>query len=220
MYNVLDRLLWGDIVKDEQIMQDNGGNLQPEQKDNGTTKTVLGYIHDLVYLLGAILVVFLILFRVVVVSGPSMQNTLVDGDYLLLIGKPFYTQPARGDIIVAAKDSYGNGTPIIKRIIATEGQVVDIDFETGTVTVDGEVLVEPYIKNPTTMFEGTVFPLLVEPGCVFVLGDNRGNSKDSRDPVIGLIDTREIIGKAILLFLPGTDGGNIERDYSRIGVLP
>lgn len=220
MYNVLDRLLWGDIVKDEQIMQDNGGNLQPEQKDNGTTKTVLGYIHDLVYLLGAILVVFLILFRVVVVSGPSMQNTLVDGDYLLLIGKPFYTQPARGDIIVAAKDSYGNGTPIIKRIIATEGQVVDIDFETGTVTVDGEVLVEPYIKNLTTRFEGTVFPLLVEPGCVFVLGDNRGNSKDSRDPVIGLIDTREIIGKAILLFLPGTDGGNIERDYSRIGVLP
>ena len=220
MYNVLDRLLWGDIVKDEQIMQDNGGNLQPEQKDNGTTKTVLGYIHDLVYLLGAILVVFLILFRVVVVSGPSMQNTLVDGDYLLLIGKPFYTQPARGDIIVAAKDSYGNGTPIIKRIIATEGQVVDIDFETGTVTVDGEVLVEPYIKNLTTRFEGTVFPLLVEPGCVFVLGDNRENSKDSRDPVIGLIDTREIIGKVILLFLPGTDGGNIERDYSRIGVLP
>ena len=201
-------------------MQDNSGNPQPAQKENSTTKTVLGYAHDLVYLLGAILVAFLILFRVVIVSGPSMQDTLVDGDYLLLIGKPFYTNPARGDIIVAAKDSYGNGTPIIKRIIATEGQVVDIDFQNSIVSVDGEVLDEPYIKTPTTMFEGTEFPLLVEPGCVFVLGDNRGNSKDSRDPVIGQIDTREIIGKAVLLFLPGTDGGNIERDYSRIGVLP
>ena len=207
-------------MKDEQIMQDNSGNPQPAQKENSTTKTVLGYAHDLVYLLGAILVAFLILFRVVIVSGPSMQDTLVDGDYLLLIGKPFYTNPARGDIIVAAKDSYGNGTPIIKRIIATEGQVVDIDFQNSIVSVDGEVLDEPYIKTPTTMFEGTEFPLLVEPGCVFVLGDNRGNSKDSRDPVIGQIDTREIIGKAVLLFLPGTDGGNIERDYSRIGVLP
>jgi len=64
------------------------------------------------------------------------------------------------------------------------------------------------------------FPVKVEPGCVFVMGDNRMNSKDSRDPIIGQIDKREILGKAILLFLPGTDGGNIDRDYSRIGVLP
>ena len=206
-------------MNEENMIQENSETPLPERKEGTITKTILGYIHDLVYLLGAILVVFLILFRVVVVSGPSMQDTLVDGDYLLLIGKPFYTQPAQGDIIVAAKDSYGNGTPIVKRIIATEGQVVDIDFDAGIVTVDGQILEEPYIKNLTTRFEGTVFPLKVEPGCVFVLGDNRMNSKDSRDPVIGLIDTREIIGKAILLFVPGTDGGNVERDYSRIGAL-
>ena len=114
-------------------------------------------------------------------------------------------QIKEGDIIVAAKDSYGNGTPIVKRIIATEGQVVDIDFETGMVTVDGEILNEPYIKSLTKMSEGVVFPLKVEEGCVFVMGDNRMNSKDSRDPVIGLIDEREILGKAIVLFLPGTD---------------
>ena len=144
---------------------------------------------------------------------------MIDGDYLLLVGKPFYTQPAQGDIIVAAKDSYGNGTPIVKRIIATEGQVVDIDFESGVVSVDGKTLDEPYIKNLTKLSEGMVFPLKVEEGCVFVMGDNRMNSKDSRDPVIGLIDKREILGKAIVLFLPGTDGGNNERDYSRIGVL-
>ena len=192
---------------------------QPEQEKSSISKSILGYVKDLVYLLAAILVLFLICFRVVVVSGPSMQNTLIDGDYLLLIGKPFYTQPAQGDIIVAAKDSYGNGTPIVKRIIATEGQVVDIDFETGVVTVDGVTLDEPYIKNLTKLSEGMVFPLKVDEGCVFVMGDNRMNSKDSRDPVIGLIDKREILGKAIVLFLPGTDGGNVERDYTRIGAL-
>ena len=193
---------------------------QPSQEKNGATKSVLGYVRDLVFLLGAILIVFLIFFRVVVVSGPSMQNTLVDGDYLLLIGRPFYTKPAQGDIVVIAKDSYGNGTPIVKRIIATEGQVVDINFGTGEVSVDGVVLDEPYIKSLTMRSEGMIFPLKVEPGCVFVMGDNRMNSMDSRDPVIGLVDKREILGKAILLFLPGTDGGNVERDYSRIGVLP
>lgn len=211
-------MLRGDFVEDGKNVQDNNGNLSGREEHN-ITKTILGYVHDLVYLLGVILVVFLILFRVVVVSGPSMQNTLIDGDYLLLVGKPFYTQPAQGDIIVAAKDSYANGTPIVKRIIATEEQVVDIDFDTGVVTVDGKALTEPYIKNPTTMFEGMQFPLKVAPGCVFVMGDNRMNSKDSRDPVIGQIDTREILGKAIVLFLPGTDGGKIDRDYSRIGVL-
>ena len=204
---------------EDKNLQDNKETIQLEEK-NSISKSVLGYLRDLVYLLGAILIIFLVFFRVVVVSGDSMKDTLVDGDYLLLVGKSFYTQPEQGDIIVIAKDSYGNGTPIVKRIIATEGQVVDIDFETGEVSVDGVPLVEPYIKNLTKHFEGVTFPVPVEPGCVFVLGDNRMNSKDSRDPIIGQIDEREILGKAILLFLPGTDGGNIDRDYSRIGVLP
>lgn len=203
----------------EENLNENMEIKQPAQESSGISKNVLGYVRDLVYLLGTILIVFLICFRVVVVSGPSMQDTLVDGDYLLLLGKPFYTQPQQGDIIVAAKDSYGNGTPIVKRIIATEGQVVDINFESGTVTVDGKNLDEPYIKNLTKRFEGIQFPLKIDPGCVFVMGDNRMNSMDSRDPVIGQIDTREILGKAVILFLPGTNGGSIERDYSRIGVV-
>ena len=205
------------MEEDKQLKENNES--QSKEREGNLSRSILGYVRDLVYLLGVILVAFLIFFRVVVVSGPSMQNTLVDGDYLLLIGKPFYTEPAQGDIIVAAKDSYGGGTPIVKRIIATEGQVVDIDFETGAVMVDGKILDEPYIKNLTKLSEGLVFPLKVEEGCVFVMGDNRMNSKDSRDPVIGLIDTREILGKAVILFLPGTDGGKIDRDYSRIGVL-
>ena len=205
-------------MKDEETLQNSESNSAGDQK-NGVTKAILGYLHDLVYLLAGILIIFLIFFRVVVVSGPSMQNTLVDGDYLLLISKVFYSQPTQGDIIVAAKDSYGNGTPIVKRIIATEGQVVDIDFETGVITVDGQILEELYIKNLTTNPQGTVFPLRVEEGCVFVLGDNRMNSKDSRSPVIGQIDKREILGKAVFLFFPGTDQGNLERDFSRIGAL-
>lgn len=207
-------------MEDDKYLPEEDMNAQQKQEKTSVSKTILGYVRDLVSLLGAILLIFLIFFRVVVVSGPSMQNTLIDGDYLLLIGKPFYTQPARGDIVVAAKESYGNGTPIVKRIIATEGQVVDIDFETGVVMVDGKPIDEPYIKSLTKLFEGEVFPQKVKDGCVFVMGDNRMNSKDSRDPIIGQIDKREILGKAVVLFLPGTDGGNVERDFSRIGVLP
>ena len=67
--------------------------------------------------------------------------------------------------------------------------------------------------------EGMAFPILVEKGCYFVLGDNRNNSKDSRHPDIGLVDRREILGKAILLVLPGTDDGMVPRDYGRIGAI-
>ena len=79
------------------------------------------------------------------------------------------------------------------------------------------MLKEVYISSPTTNSEGIQFPLVVEEGCVFVLGDNRIRSKDSRSDEIGLIDKREILGKAIFLLLPGTDDGTRERDFSRIG---
>ena len=185
----------------------------------GFTKTVLLYLHDLVYLLGVILLLLLLLFRVVVVSGSSMNPTLIGGDYLLLISSPFYGSVEYGDIVVASKDSFENGEPIIKRVIATEGQTVDIDFDEGIVYVDGIALQEDYINDPTTLDEGMLFPLVVKEGCVFVLGDNRGRSQDSRSPLIGLIDTREILGKAFFLFLPGIDADTKTRDFSRIGGL-
>ncbi len=181
------------------------------------TKTVLLYLHDLVYLLSVILLVLLLLFRIVVVSGSSMVPTLVDGDYLLLLSTPLYNSPEYGDIIVASKDSFREGEPIIKRVIATEGQTVDIDFTSGTVYVDGVALDEPYINNLTTLDEGTKLPLVVEEGCVFVLGDNRGRSEDSRSPAIGQIDKREILGKALFLFLPGMGEQMNVRDFGRIG---
>jgi signal peptidase I len=83
--------------------------------------------------------------------------------------------------------------------------------------VDGVALDEPYVYSPTTNPQGMVFPLVVDDGCIFVMGDNRGRSMDSRDPEIGLIDKREVLGKAILLILPGKDGER--RDFSRFGVI-
>lgn len=181
--------------------------------------TILAYLHDLVYLLATLIVVFLLLFRVVVVSGTSMNNTLYNGDYVLLLNNLFYHEPKYGDIIVACKESFDNGAPIVKRVIATEGQTVDIDFEKGIVYVDGVALEEDYTMTATNVYEGVQFPLVVEEGHLFVMGDNRNGSKDSRSPEIGLVDKREVIGKVCLLFLPGTNTASAPRDFDlgRIG---
>ena len=181
-------------------------------------RNVIAYLHDFVSILSGILLVILLLFRVVVVSGPSMKNTLFHGDYIILLSNTLYNEPKQGDIIVASKDSFKDGEPIIKRIIATEGQQVDIDFNKGIVYVDGVALDEPYTRTGTNMQEGVYFPLTVEEGCVLVMGDNRNESKDSRNPEIGMIDEREILGKAIFLLFPGVSDDQ-SRHFNRIGVL-
>ncbi len=186
-----------------------------EQEKPDVHKSILMYVHDLLYLL-AILIVASLLLRVVVVSGTSMTNTLQNGDYLMVLSNVFYREPKQGDIIVASKESFDNGAPIIKRVIATEGQEVRIDFGKGIVYVDDVALEEPYIRNLTTLQEGVKFPLVVDEGCIFVLGDNRNGSKDSRNPEIGLIDKREVLGKAFFLFFPGLNDGTNERDFGRI----
>ena len=188
-------------------------------KGQSSGLSFLEYLHDIVYILGLILLIFTFCMRVVIVSGSSMFSTLVDGDYLLLLSKIFYSEPKQGDVVVLNRESFHEDQPIIKRIIATEGQTVDIDFVTGTVYVDGQALVEPYINNLTTNSEGMVFPLTVEENCIFVLGDNRQVSKDSRNPEIGLVDEREILGKAIFLYLPGTHYGSHPMDFDRIGAI-
>ena len=182
---------------------------------------MLLYLHDLIYMLSVIMIVFLLLFRMVVVSGSSMYSTLWDGDWLLVLSNAFYHNPEKGDIIIASKESYNAGEPIVKRVIATEGQKVDIDFEAGIVYVNDQALEEDYTYTMTNIEEGMEFPLIVSEGCVFAMGDNRNRSRDSRYPDIGLIDKREILGKAVFLIYPGVGeapyGG--PRDYDRIGVL-
>ena len=168
-------------------------------------------LKDLFYVLAIFMVIYMLFFRVVVVIGSSMYQTLHHGDRLLLVSSTFYREPQQGDIIVASKKSFSNGECIVKRVIATEGQVVDIDFQNGIVYVDGVALEEDYVYTKTTLFEGETFPLTVEENHVFVLGDNRDNSKDSRNPQIGQIDQREILGKAFFLLSSEDKDGWMER---------
>jgi len=180
---------------------------------------VLGYLRDIVYLLAAVMLVFSFFVRFIIVSGDSMYSTLVDGDYLVLLNSHFCGELEQGDIVVAGMERFRNGEAIVKRVIATEGQVVDIDFEEGVVYVDGIALDEPYTFTATNLSSGMVFPLVVEDDHLFLMGDNRNGSLDSRDPSIGQVDRREILGKAVFLLFPGTDGGAIPPDLSRIGGL-
>ena len=178
------------------------------------------YLHDIVYMLVIVMLLLMLFFRVIVVDGPSMERTLLNGDYMLLVSNLFYKEPQYGDVVVVSKQAYDNGKPIVKRVIATEGQTVDIDFEAGIVSVDGVPLDEPYTKTLTTLKEGAAFPQTVEPGCVFIMGDNRNNSKDSRSVQIGQVDKREVLGKVVCLAFPGTGmDGNEPRDFSRIGAV-
>ena len=180
-------------------------------------QNVVLYLHDLLYMMLFMIAAFLIAFRIIVVSGSSMYNTLLDGDYILLLSNVFYHDPQYGDIVVASKESFDDGKPIIKRVIATEGQMVDIDFAQGIVYVAGVALQEGYTYTPTNVEEGMQFPLIVDNGCVFLMGDNRNGSQDSRSTQIGLVDKRELLGKALFLMLPGTDPGALSPDYSRVG---
>ena len=130
-----------------------------ETEKSTESGSILEYLHDVVYILALLLVVFTFCMRVVIVSGSSMFSTLVDGDYLLLINRPLCGELERGDIVVASMERFKDGEPIVKRVIATEGQTVDIDFRAGVVYVDGEALTEDYIHTPTHLSEGLEFPL-------------------------------------------------------------
>ena len=192
-----------------------------DEESESFEKGIMLYLHDLIYLLAIVMIIFVLLFRIVIVSGSSMYSTLWDGDWLLVTGSILNQDPKFGDIIVASKDSFNSGEPIIKRVIATEGQTVDIDFNTGIVYVDGLPLEEDYTYTLTNVEEGIVFPITIADGCVFAMGDNRNGSRDSRDPSIGMIDKREILGKALFLLFPGAGDDRYpgEREFNRIGVL-
>ena len=165
-----------------------------------------------------ITLVFTFAVRMMGVSGPSMIPTLQDGDRLIVINAALCGTYRVGDIVIARKESFDE-KPIVKRVIATGGQTVDIDFDLGRVYVDGALLEEEYINDLTYLEEGTEFPLTVPEGSVFLMGDNRNHSSDSRDERLGPVDERLIIGKAVFLLFPGKDYLTEKRDLSRIGLL-
>ncbi len=174
------------------------------------------WVQALVCSVLAVVLLFSFVIRLIGVDGHSMVPTLQDGDRLLVLNSALCGDCEPGDIVVLRKESF-LPEPIVKRVIAVGGQVVDIDFGSGTVFVDGVRLHEEYISDKTFREEGTAFPLTVPEGSVFVLGDNRNHSNDSRDARLGTVDERYIIGRAVFLAFPGPDESTGERDYGRIG---
>ena len=161
-------------------------------------KEILEWYDALAVAVAVIALVFTFGLRVVQVDGHSMQPTLLNGERLLMtpLGSPDY-----GDVVIV--DSYiPYGKPLVKRVIGKAGDTMDIDFTAGIVYRNGEALDEPYTAEPTYLYESVDFPITVPDGCLFLMGDNRNNSTDSRDTRVGCVDERDIMGAAVLRVLP------------------
>ena len=222
---VVDSFIKRDEVKASEKLGVSGENLfysqrdydedmyfTPEVTDTKTHSKILRSVYDFLEMMAfvtiAIVLCFAFVFRLNIVEGPSMEKTLHTGEYLL-VSDLFY-EATPGDIVViqdmeAKSEAYR--TPIVKRVIAVGGQTVDIDFNTWTLTVDGEVVDESdyrYLSQrlPQSTTGYIDFPVTLEEGEVFVMGDNRYNSADSRLAAIGLIDERCIVGKVYARIFP------------------
>lgn len=169
---------------------------QVKTKKNNPVKDIYELLDSVIISAVCVLLIFTLLFRIFIVSGPSMDPTLADGERLI-VSNLFY-EPKQGDIICFY--SKYRDEVLVKRVIATEGQTVDLID--GLVYVDGKELDEDYIGNIDTNIRDVKMPHTVKEGCVFALGDNRSDSLDSRYNVIGDIDKNDILGKLILRLFP------------------
>ena len=190
--------------------------LEENKKAASSTKMELyDWVQCVVAALLCGILIFVFIGRVIGVDGTSMIPTLHHGDQVV-ISNLFFT-PKYGDIVVLKTESFGD-SPLVKRVIAVEGQTVDIDFVKGEVTVNGEVLQEDYIADLTTLREDFNGPVTVPPGCVFVMGDNRNASTDSRSERVGMVDKRNIFGKVYMILIPAEEA-NGGRYWGRIGLV-
>lgn len=182
----------------------------PEEKPRKTRimEEVFEYTETLALMFATMMLIFTFVARPATVDGHSMNPTLNDKERIV-ISRMFY-EPQYGDVVVIANTADKlDHKNLIKRIIAVQGQEVDIDFAAGEVIVDGKVLDEPYTLEPTYLEEGTVFPLIVPEGEVFVMGDNRNNSRDSRSPDVGTVNEEELVGRCLFRFIPFNKIGSI-----------
>lgn len=168
--------------------------------ENKFGKDVYELLESLAIAIVMVMLIFTFLFRVFVVKGPSMLHTLTEGDRVVA-SNLFYT-PSRGDVIIFSSD-YNNGEILVKRIIGITGDTIDI--KDGDVYVNGNVIHEPYLDAAMeTVQREVAFPLTVKENELFVMGDNRTVSLDSRSSLIGLADTRRVLGKVIFRMFPNT----------------
>ena len=166
------------------------------------------WLQSLISALLICVLVFVFVLRVMDVKGSSMVPTLHNGDKVLVSG--LFYEPSRGDIVVFKKDSYDDDKALVKRVIAVAGDVVNIDFENGIVYVNGEAAEEDYIDVLTHNKIDFIGPQTVPDNCLFVMGDNRNASTDSRDKRIGMVDKRLIVGKVLLVLYPFESFGGVE----------
>lgn len=176
------------------------------------SKSVVGcfeWMEALIPSIITVLLLFTFLFRIITVNGTSMLPNLQNG-YRLFVSCGD-TSLTRGDIIVIDAKATSLGDVLVKRVIATEGQTVNIDFQSGTVYVDGAAIDESaYLVNGITKDQYDVqFPQKVPDGCVFVLGDNRTVSEDSRFKAVGMINKRYVIGKVKCILTPFSEFGKL-----------
>ena len=185
------------------------------EQEQGTEETsfkqdLYYWMQALVMALTGLVLVFTLVGRVISVVGPSMQPTLHEGDVMLL--QTLGYKPKAGDVVVLRKDAF-MPDPIVKRVIATEGQHIQVDIPNNAVYVDGVQIDEPYINEPMEQVayldQGGVLDVVVPEGSIYVMGDNRNHSNDSRDLRLGTVDEQFILGRAVCILLPFHDFGVI-----------
>lgn len=168
--------------------------------ENVVSSNIYDWVNSIIVAVVAVVVLLTFCFRLIDVDGQSMEPTLINTDKVIVTNL-FYT-PENGDVVVISHAEHYDD-PLVKRVIATEGQTLKIDFATNEVFVNGELVEENYIQG-TTIEGDTEIPEVIPEGKVFVMGDNRSNSLDSRYEKIGLVDEDSIIGKAQFVIIPHT----------------
>lgn len=172
-----------------------------QEEPASTGQMLYSWLQAIVPVVVGVVLVFTFLGRITIVDGDSMLPTLEHGDRMLVWSLGY--EPKQGDIVVLTKYFENVTGPIVKRVIAVAGQTVDIDYDTGTVCVDGQALDETYILEPMErQFWQEIDHITVPEGQIFVMGDNRNISNDSRNPALGAVDTRYVLGKTCAVIWP------------------